>query len=39
MTKKNLTTIHPGEFLAEALGELGLSQAAFARAIQSVTHA
>ena len=39
MTKKNLTTIHPGGFLAEALGELGLSQAAFARAIQSVTHA
>ena len=33
MTKKNLLTIHPGEFLAEALGELGLSQAAFARAI------
>ena len=22
MTRKNLTTIHPGEFLAEALGEL-----------------
>jgi len=33
MTKKSLTTIHPGEFLAEALGELGLSQAAFARSI------
>jgi addiction module HigA family antidote len=33
MTRKNLTTIHPGEFLAEMLGELGLSQAAFARAI------
>jgi addiction module HigA family antidote len=33
MTRKNLTTIHPGEFLAETLGELGLSQAAFARAI------
>jgi addiction module HigA family antidote len=34
MTKKNLTNIHPGEFLAETLGELGLSQAAFARAIE-----
>ena len=33
MTRKSLATIHPGEFLAEALGELGLSQAAFARAI------
>jgi addiction module HigA family antidote len=33
MTRKNLTTIHPGEFLAETLGEMGLSQAAFARAI------
>jgi addiction module HigA family antidote len=33
MTKKSLVTIHPGEFLAEMLGELGLSQAAFARAI------
>ena len=33
MTRKNRTTIHPGEFLAETLGELGLSQAAFARAI------
>jgi len=25
--------IHPGEFLAEGLGELGISQAGFARAI------
>ena len=25
--------VHPGAFLAEALGELGISQAAFARAI------
>ncbi|MGA8891149.1 MAG: HigA family addiction module antitoxin [Anaeromyxobacteraceae bacterium] len=33
MTKKNLTIIHPGELLSETLGELGLSQAAFARAI------
>src|SRR5512137_1137741 len=33
MAKKNLVIIHPGEFLAETLGELGLSQAAFARAI------
>ena len=33
MARKNLITIHPGEFLAETLGELGLSQAAFARAI------
>jgi len=33
MIKKNLIAIHPGEFLAETLGELGLSQAAFARAI------
>lgn len=33
MTRKNLITIHPGEFLAETLAELGLSQAAFARAI------
>ena len=33
MTKKSVIVIHPGEFLAETLGELGLSQAAFARAI------
>ena len=33
MVKKNLTAIHPGEFLAEILEELGLSQAAFGRAI------
>jgi addiction module HigA family antidote len=28
-----LAAIHPGEFLAEILAELGISQAAFARAI------
>jgi addiction module HigA family antidote len=33
MAKKGLPAIHPGEFLAETLGELGFSQAAFARAI------
>jgi addiction module HigA family antidote len=33
MTKSGLAPIHPGEFLAEILGELGVSQAAFARAI------
>jgi addiction module HigA family antidote len=33
MAKKRLTTVHPGEFLAETLEELGFSQAAFARAI------
>jgi antitoxin HigA-1 len=33
MTKKGLPAIHPGEFLAETLEELGFSQAAFARAI------
>lgn len=33
MTKKGLPAIHPGEFLAETLEELGVSQAAFARAI------
>ncbi|HEX5715825.1 MAG TPA: HigA family addiction module antitoxin [Thermoanaerobaculia bacterium] len=33
MAKKGLPTIHPGEFLAETLEELGLSQAAFARAL------
>ncbi len=31
--KEGLPAIHPGEFLAETLAELGLSQAAFARAI------
>jgi addiction module HigA family antidote len=30
---KGLPAIHPGEFLAETLAELKLSQAAFARAI------
>ena len=33
MAKKELRAIHPGEFLAELLGELELSQAALARAI------
>ncbi len=33
MTKNGMPPIHPGEFLAEILNELGLSQAAFARAI------
>lgn len=33
MTKKGLPAIHPGEFLAESLKELGVSQAAFARAL------
>jgi antitoxin HigA-1 len=33
MSKKALQAIHPGEFLAETLEELGFSQAAFARAI------
>ena len=33
MTTNGLPPIHPGEFLKEALNELGLSQAQFARAI------
>ena len=33
MAKKGLPAIHPGEFLAETLAELGISQAAFARAL------
>lgn len=33
MAKKGLPVIHPGEFLAETLEELGVSQAAFARAL------
>lgn len=33
MTKSGLPAIHPGEFLAETLDELGISQAQFARAI------
>ena len=33
MRSKGLPAIHPGEFLAETLEELGVSQAAFARAI------
>ncbi len=32
-TKSGLAPIHPGEFLKEALEELGTSQAEFARAI------
>src|SRR6266404_9903188 len=31
--KSKLPAIHPGEFLAEILGEIGVSQAAFARAV------
>jgi antitoxin HigA-1 len=30
--RTKLAPIHPGEFLSEILGELGVSQAAFARA-------
>ncbi len=30
MVKNGLPAIHPGEFLAEILGEMGLSQAEFA---------
>ena len=33
MIKNGLPAIHPGEFLIEILGELGISQAEFARAI------
>jgi len=33
MLKNGLPAIHPGEFLAETLDELGISQAQFARAI------
>lgn len=33
MTNNGLPTIHPGEYLAEMLEELGVSQAEFARAI------
>lgn len=33
MAKKGLRKIHPGEYLAEALEELGILQARFARAI------
>jgi addiction module HigA family antidote len=33
MIKNGMPPIHPGEFLAEILTELGLSQAALARAI------
>lgn len=33
MAKKGLHAIHPGEFLSETLAELGVSQAAFARAL------
>jgi addiction module HigA family antidote len=33
MRESGLMAIHPGEFLAEILAELGISQAAFARAI------
>lgn len=33
MVNSGLPAIHPGEFLAETLDELGISQAQFARAI------
>ena len=33
MVKTGLPAIHPGEFLTEILGEMGISQAEFARAI------
>ena len=33
MTTNTLPPIHPGEFLRETLGELGISQAEFARTI------
>ncbi len=33
MVKNGLLAIHPGEFLAEILGEMSISQAEFARAI------
>lgn len=33
MTNNGLPAIHPGEYLAEMLEELGVSQAEFARAI------
>jgi addiction module HigA family antidote len=33
MVKNGLPAIHPGEFLTEILGEMGISQAEFARAI------
>lgn len=33
MSKKSMHAFHPGEFLAEILAELGLSQAALARVI------
>ena len=33
MTMKGLPAIHPGEFLAETLEELGLTQSAFSRLI------
>ncbi len=33
MTKNGMPPIHPGEFLAEILDDLGMTQAAFARKI------
>ena len=33
LTKSKRAPIHPGEYLAESLGELGVSQAQFARII------
>ncbi len=33
MVKHGLPAIHPGEFLGEILGEMGITQAEFARAV------
>ncbi len=33
MIQSGLPPVHPGEYLAEALAELGISQAQFARAV------
>lgn len=34
LNMNGLPTIHPGEFLRETLDDMGLTQAAFARAVQ-----
>jgi addiction module HigA family antidote len=34
MTRNGMPAIHPGDFLAETLGQLEISQAEFARAIR-----
>ena len=38
MVKNGLPAIHPGEYLAEILDELGMSQAEFARRIGVSAH-